>query len=300
MKKYIFIVLLFVICIGCFFPTGVFASEFDVLNKININYYFSLKDNDNGNLRFKLYDMTNSLVLDSKYDESSDSYYFNYQKSTINRNWDSCSQKLNEGCRFCAAEALYNYNCHNKAEHSLPLYFKYINEINNNEYNNIVNLYIDKQVHGQAINTFYTFYDYIPLIIENMKTNEKVIVLAAYNYYNWYAHSTELNLVNTLYNYVDSNEMFFEKYSDIDENINFMKNAVYEYSIELFEQFNNNPVASSELFYDNIASDSNNTISNISNPKTFNNGMLIIIFSIIIVIGSSVLIINKKKNKGDV
>ena len=54
-------------CVGGLIPTAVLAEEFDVLDKIYINYYFSLKDNDNGNLTFKLYDSTGSLSFDSKY-----------------------------------------------------------------------------------------------------------------------------------------------------------------------------------------------------------------------------------------
>ena len=263
MKKKSLFIMMIISCILYITPTKVFSEELDVLDKIYINYYFSLKDNNNGNLTFKLYDSTGTLSFDSKYDESSDSYYFNYQQSHLNIKWDYCIRMPISSCRYCSDNVRYRLGCHENATHELANYFKYINDISNSndiEYDTIPNLYIDKAVYRGMGSPFYNFYDYIPLVIENMKTNEKIIVLAAYNYHSWYAHSIEIDLVNTTYNYIDENVIFFEEYNSPAENIQFMRNAVFNYSTELLSQFNNNPIASSEMSFDNSDTD-------LSSPK---------------------------------
>ena len=330
MKKKSLFIMMIISCILYITPTKVFSEELDVLDKIYINYYFSLKDNNNGNLTFKLYDSTGTLSFDSKYDENSDSYYFNYQQSHLNIKWDYCIRMPISDCTYCDSFARYRLSCHENATHDLARYFKYINDISSFsdiEYDTIPNLYIDKQVYGGLGLPFYNFYDYIPLIIENMETNEKIIVLAAYNYHRWYAHSTEIDLVNTTYNYTDENGIFFEEYLYPANNIRFMRNAVFNYSSELLDQFNNNPIASSEISYDNsnilletnnsndlskpsiirfekinsVNGDTdenerdNNIIEKITNPKTWNNGVMVLIVSIILIIGSSYIFIKNKR-----
>ena len=106
-----------------------------------------------------------------------------------------------------------------------------------------------------------------------------------------------------------------------------MRNAVFNYSSELLDQFNNNPIASSEISYDNsnvlletnnsndlskpsiirfekinsVNGDTdenerdNNIIEKITNPKTWNNGVMVLIVSIILIIGSSYIFIKNKR-----
>lgn len=113
----------------------------------------------------------------------------------------------------------------------------------------------------------------------------------------------------------------------VDGSLSFMRSAVYDYSDELWEQLNNGPIASSEMNYDNssvlldgtfdlnkasiirlnnnsITNDDNdnsnnksdNIISNLSNPKTWNSGIIILIISMIVIIGSSYVLIKIKNN----
>ena len=113
----------------------------------------------------------------------------------------------------------------------------------------------------------------------------------------------------------------------VDGSLSFMRNAVYEYNDELWEELNNGPIASSEMSFDNSSvvidsSDSganistpsiirlknktndstnnnedNNIINVITNPQTGIKGLLVLIISLITVIGTSLIIITKKNNK---
>ena len=104
-----------------------------------------------------------------------------------------------------------------------------------------------------------------------------------------------------------------------------MKNVVFNYSNELWEELNNEPIASSEMSLDdssvviggngendltrpsvirfskksNTDQDTNQKeetiVDVITNPKTWNNGVIILVISMIIIIGSGVVLIRKRK-----
>ncbi len=156
------------------------------------------------------------------------------------------------------------------------------------------------------------------------------------HYYNQFISSsfTQLNLMNNTYLFVDETTMLNDSYL---ENVDFMRKTTLDYSDELWEELNNGPIASSEIMRDTINSstyryknksisgnqynlpeetlndyaqslpvltfkkndiDNNTNIVNvITNPKTFNNGVGILIISLLLIIGLSVFLIKKNKKK---
>ena len=139
-----------------------------------------------------------------------------------------------------------------------------------------------------------------------------------------WSFETNLYLSNGYYNVLS---LYNEKLNNpnsqrVDGSLSFMRNTVYEYSDELWEQLNNGPIASSEISYDdsivilnstgsgdlstpsviqfNKAKDTKdeekNIVDVITNPKTWNNGVIILVISMMIIIGSGFVLIKRKSN----
>ncbi len=151
---------------------------------------------------------------------------------------------------------------------------------------------------------------------------------------------TGLFFVNNTLKWKKELNYFRDRFLD---NLEFMRKTVLDYSDELWEELNNGPIASNEIYSDMISSgkyenkslssgnynvseetledyanslpllsfkkenNSNNDVSEednninivdvITNPQTWNNGVIVLIISIIVVIGSSFIIINRKNSK---
>lgn len=324
MKKYNFFVLLLVImCLGCFVPTGVFAAtsfvkESNVYNNIYINYSFSVKDDNGKNiegLNFVLYDKTKTLMFESEYNNTTKEYFFVDRKEEYQTQW-YLARYYNE--RVVLHNDFYQYVPYKK-----DLY----DTLN---WNDITLNVMDKyNLHGTRCEQHYydsgthcNYYDYIPMILEETNSGKQAIVFATMNLF---AHITEpywedsinryyvgISLVNTNSDDIMLKGFFGDR---VDDNIQFMRNAMYDYSDELWEQLNSGPIASSEMQYDNSDNDlssakviafkkngadaNNNTniVNTITNPKTFNNGVGILIISLLLIIGLSVFLIKKNKKK---
>ena len=151
-------------------------------------------------------------------------------------------------------------------------------------------------------------------------------------FYNIYEYYTD-KYINELYYYHSMLSYYNEELNNsdnqrVDGSLSFMRNAVYEYNDELWEELNNGPIASSEMSFDNSSvvidsSDSvannlntpsiiqlnnktndstnnnedNNIINVITNPQTGIKGLLVLIISLITVIGTSLIVITKKVRK---
>lgn len=339
-KNIILLVLMFVFCVGLFMPCSVFARENRIYNNIGINYRFSVQD-ENGNdvkdLKFRLYDKTGSLSFESEYDEDKNEYVFeeeeyNYDNAYI---WSDRLMPIN-----------YDYSL---STNSFSNYVKYSDEladiISESEFNIFLNKY---NLHGNFVydnypqTDHYNLYDYIPLTLEEKNTNNKKIIMLSLNIYfnkSHFNHEYCYYFVGTyLYNHLSLSNYNLSLMNSVygrsfEDNVEFMRNAVYDYSDELWEQLNTGFIASSEMNYDdssvvfdgqnldltkasilrfnkrdNVVKDddskgndidsnkTDNIINKITNPKTWNNGVIILVISMIIIIGSSYMLIKRKNN----
>jgi len=101
----------------------------------------------------------------------------------------------------------------------------------------------------------------------------------------------------------------------------FMRNAVFDYSDELWEELNNGPIASPEMslqnssviMYNSGSSDlstpsvirlnkkeeskPNSIIPNIVNPKTWTNGVIILVISLMLVTGIIIIVLKERSVK---
>ena len=312
MRKKSLFIFVFVMCIGFLIPRNAFAANVMIANEF-IDYRFSIEDDENDNYTFKLYNKTGSLSFESVYDSQSGEYVFskNYIASTY----------------------------HNTFSEN---YIKYSDEILNisskDDFDSMINRY---HLHGYyeydgtwGWNNFNIF-DYVPLILENTNTGLKKIVFASLvinsscdgnsqNFGSTCCYDPSVFLINntnydcSVFNYYYSNSF--------SNNISFMRNAVYDYSDELWEQLNNGPIASSEMSYDTSSvllgengsidlskpsiirfnkkselskgnnNEDNNIVNVITNPKTWNNGVVILVISMIVIIGSSFVLIKRRNN----
>ena len=334
-KNIILLVLMFVLCVGLFMPCSVFAREDRIYNNIGINYRFSVQD-ENGNdvkdLKFRLYDKTGSLSFESEYDEDKNEYVFN-ENEFFYKHVDSFFY-----------ERLSPIVSENEAD-----FRDYVN------YGDILSNIVDEQsfrtflenynlsgkcVLGGGIKDYFNYYDYVPLILEDNIGNKKILLASLNNFFLKYNHSEGYYYVGVyLYNNLLLSDDVLDLiagvygYYSYEENVEFMRSAVYDYSDELWEQLNNGPIASSEMNYDdssvvldgqnldltkasilrfnkkdNVIKDddsksndidsnkSDNIINKITNPKTWNNGVVILVISMIIIIGSSFILIKRKNN----
>lgn len=106
-------------------------------------------------------------------------------------------------------------------------------------------------------------YSYIPLILEEKGSTsnsiKKIVMASFYVYMMTEFAFMDLNIV--FVNNDSYEDEFDSHYGNIiSSNISFMRNAIYDYSDELWEELNSGPIASSEMQYDNTDND-------LSSPK---------------------------------
>ena len=260
MKKKFLLILLSVMCIGTFMSKEVFASEFAFYHNVNIDYSFFVKDNFGNNIKnlhFKLYDKTGVLLFESQYDDVDEYYYFKYDEKEYNTNEYYNNNEYNRDYNYYNMR--YSLQYWNERESRLRSYIPYYNKYDS--YDSINNMIISGSLHGTC-GTFWggdmcTTYTYLPMTIESVSSdfNYKKIVLASVNV-NYYDSSYDgLDSITGRVFLANSKRRWKSDYislkDTLDENIQFMRNAMYDYSDELWEQLNSGPIASSELQYDN-------------------------------------------------
>ena len=331
MKNKILLVLFSMVCIEIFIPKKVFAM--DTYYNQFIDYRFSILDNSGNSvegLKFKLYDQNNYFSYESEYDETDNVYYFKYDlDEDISSVFPSGLDNFFENYRDL------NYNsCDQFTDYYKSLF---------SDTSFITKDWLGCYKEGRY---FYlpnnTAYKLVPLILEELNSGNKKIVFGVLHFQNYYSGFLfyDFYCFNNIIEYdLDDYYMFrsnwelgvdYSKYTSIfphaEENASFMRNAVYDYSDELWEQLNNGPVASSELNLDDSSvvmggngandltkpsviqfSKKSNTnqdtnpkektiVDVITNPKTWNNGVMILFVSMIVIVGSSIVFIRKKNN----
>ena len=352
-KNIIMLVLMFVLCVGLFIPKDAFALE--VYNNVNIDYRFFVDENesDAGNLKFKLYDKSGTLNFESKYDSNTKQYYFEYDENGFYKEsyYDSYYNY------YIYRWSAYDWGSY---EANFREYVPYVDELYKSSENwdysipsktvflDFLSLYHLNGSYNDFGMFSYTFYTYVPLILENVDTGIKKICFASINVrQSWSIEFVHLFFVNNTTKWREENTTLGSSFL---ENVNFMRKTILDYSDELWEELNNGPIASSEISSNNQASanykyvnqsigtgeqnvpeetlddyanslpvlsfrktDSTNGTNNdgedtnknddskivdiVTNPKTWNNGVVILVISMIVTIGSSVVLIKKKSVK---
>ena len=345
MKKRNMFILFVVICIGLFIPKNTFALQ--VYNNVNIDYRFFVDEdeNDAGNLKFRLYDKSGTLNFESKYDSNTKQYYFEYNEIGFEEH---------ENNLYGDYLKPYEYNWNNY-EDNYRMYVPYKEQLLSFNSNDVIlfkKILSDNKIHGghglyygsEDRGPNFYFYTYVPMTLEERGSNTKKIVFSSFAYnkiFSWggyYGDFVQLLLVNNT-NKILENCMLYDNFLD---NVDFMRKTSLDYSDELWEELNNGPIASSEIYSNNKASanykyvnqsiiggirnvpeetiddyanslpvlsfkkvDStdedkdnntkNNIVNVITNPKTWNNGIVILAISMIVIIGSSFVLIRKRK-----
>ena len=345
MKNRLLTMITLMFCIGLLIPKAVFAES---KSYQYVDYRFTIQDEDGESiegLTFNLYDESGLFHFESKYNEEEKYYYFDDYIETQ----DISSAFPSELIDFY----IPNKGTENKCEIYNQTFERIINEsskfnIGCKECNHFPSLY---NYPPDSFSFFYSSNSTLPMILESDDHNIKIIVFVSLHYlyrYNKYQSPTVIVPYNFLKFIIVNNDDFSTNctysqgwnypqcdfYEQSEENardtiISFMRNAVYEYNDELWEELNNGPIASSEMSFDNSSvvidsSDSgannistpsiiqlnnkadtstnnsnnedNNIINVITNPQTGIKGLLILVLSLIIIIGSCFIII-KKKNK---
>ena len=241
--------------------------------KSNVNYRFKVK-NGNG-MNFKLHDISNTFNFSSLYDKDSDTY------SIVDNSSDSDYQ---DGIK----------------EFSKII----IDEVKNGNFSGLADKY--KSITSDNCSSDgCDIYTYIPMILEgeNKDNYAKQIVLGLLNvqyrqesgndYYD-IGLSIYNNTCDLLNSNIDANQS---------ELINLSRAIEKDYSSNLMNQYSDGSISMDEIYKDvdvnNVKDEYCNKLPVISlrqNPKTLNNGILVLIISMIIVIGSSFALIRKKHN----
>ena len=271
MKNKFFLILLVVMCFG-FVPKNIFALQV-YNNNVNIDYRFFVDEDeiDAGNLKFKLYDKSGTLNFESKYDSSTKQYYFEY---------DELEYPKNEFFTDDFYDYSYNYNnyrIHGYYNYDYDSYYDYwtYHENSYREYFpykdlaisvNGINTLINSD-HIQGFCKYYWYktnicntYFYLPLIIEtNTSTvSFKKIVFASVNFIfiNHEDSSSTSSYVKVFL--VNNTASWKSDYVSLKDsllnNIDFMRKTMLDYSDELWEELNNGPIASSEIYSNNKVS----------------------------------------------
>lgn len=155
--------------------------------------------------------------------------------------------------------------------------------------------------------TFWTSMGIVPMILEDNNTANKKIIFATIhnsvritNYWGWTMDNTPFEEYNFFNDY---NFELFNDDSSSNPNVIFMKNTIYDYSDDLWETLNSNYIASSEIndFVDNYSPPSSSPeesndiiVSDITNPETMANGIILLLISMIIVVTCSAFLIKKR------
>ncbi len=329
MKKNVLLIVFAIVGIGFFIPKDAMALVAG--NNVVIDYRFFIEENENneGKLKFKIHDAGNDLLLNSKYDTSKKQYYFEYDEISFRKVCSDC-------CNYAVDNMLleYNYRSYVPFQNVLATrWFTNADDFNDFAQEKGLSTYFFDFGH------FYYFYHYVPLILEEETTHEIRIVFAAFTYIRWYGYNlTQLLLVNNTQRI--SNDDLFSKNNSFIDNVSFIRRTSLDYSDELWEELNNGPISSPEIYNNNINSpsynylnksvnsdqynlpeesladyasslpvfrlksslpdneenDNNSVISKIINPKTWTNGIIILVISMIVIIGGSIVLMKRKNN----
>ena len=364
-KKNLFILLL-VMCVGYFAPIRVFAVEVNnyIYNNIDIDYRFFVDEekDQEGKKKFRLYDNSNILNFESEYNSATHEYLFNIKNENYEPFDDYGGRKFyginSSSIDFPAY--VRDYNMIAKFKNNLDMEDYILNHRvhgfckNDEDSYNIESPNCSSR--SFSIDDLCNYYDFIPMILEDTISGKKRIVFASFNLYSSFSYYGYMMCKDkSIYKDNQSNAYYAGVYlynhlnlSDDDlylldsvyglsfeNNIKFMRNAMYDYSNELWEELNNEPIASSEIHSNNKASanykyvnqsiiggirnvpeetledyasslpvlsfkkaDSidNNIVNVVTNPKTWNNGIVILVISMIVVIGSGFVLIKRKSN----
>ena len=242
----------------------------------NVNYRFKV-NNGNG-MNFKLHDVSNTFSFNSTYDKTSDTY--------------SIVDNINDSD--------YQEGIHNFSE-------IIINEVKSGNFKELANKY-NSITSDNCTSTSCNITTYIPLILEGENNGEmaKQIVLGLMNIQyreengNDY-YDINLNVYNNTCDLLNSN-------IDLDMNklINLSRAIEENYSNDLMDKYSNGDISLEDISKDE---DINNlkdkycndvpviSLRKISNPKTWNSGVIVLIISMIVILGSSVFIIKKRSVK---
>lgn len=345
MKKNSLLILLFVMCIG-FIPKNTFALQ--VYNNVYIDYRFFVDEDesDAGNLKFKLYDKSGALSFESEYYANSKQYIFGIDETSFLKKFADGEY----GYFGYYWESLDNANSEPSFREYIPYRDKLYNIKYANNVDNVSDFLSSNKLNGSVwINNYtWNYYTYIPMILEESNSGMKKIVFASVSVRNEHYDNdgslqtsfTQLYLVNNTNVHWQEPTMLNESFLD---NMKFIRKTMLDYSDELWEELNNEPIASSEIYSDNKASTNykyinqstidgtrnvpeetledyasslpvlsfkkvdstdedkdnntkNNIVNVITNPKTWNNGIVILVISIIVIIGSSIVLIKRKSN----
>ena len=264
MKKRSLFALLLVMFIGIFVPTEVLA--LDINNNINIDYRFYANDSNNtNNLTFKLYDKSNTINIESNFDDNLGYYYF--QKHDTDNLESIIDIYFPELKTIDFVDKFHqirrgNYGSTIDARMAVANEFKDLVDKNKLMGGNCTH-----SVYSDYCSTYMT----LPLILENLSTREKKIVYGAFHisivHEDWMAYYAEY-----IYNFSLINNGSIDYYFTREEvvgndgywlsnnAVEFMRNAMSDYTDELWEELNSGPIASSEMQYDNSDTD-------LSSPK---------------------------------
>ena len=357
MRKKIYLYLIILCCIFIF-PTVVRADEY---NYQYVDYHFVIQDDSGKNiegLHFKLYDESKLFQFESKYNEEDNYYYFDVytddkdisasipqemrvfgnEYERISNSCDAFSSNFDDivenypsfsvGTKNC----YYNNTYYSSYTYSVNRIIPLVLEEESKNIKKIVFGYLHYNIDFQ--NRYYKF---ILVNNESYKNKCEIEEDSFFQYWNdnrcrFFYNIGWGGLYGILYiGYSNSDYSYHNEdlnnpdNQKIDSSLSFIRNTVYDYSDELWEQLNNGPIASSEIHYDNssvlldgtldlnkasiirlnnnsITNDDNdnsnnksdNIINNITNPKTWNSGIIVLIISMIMVIGSGMFIIKKK------
>jgi len=325
-KKMLF--LLLIICIGLFIPRGVFAVS--TSSKQFVDYRFFIKDNDGKSIKglhFTLHDKDNLFNYSSQYNDDEGYYYFLFDSDADIK--DAFPEQLSN------IDYEFQYG-HIYEDNSDFIINDFKNRVSNtNKY------FLGKTSFAAWDNAFLTAYANEPLILEEKSINYKKIVFGSLHfslsgkgsyssfYYHFFLDNVENEYTRISCNKVEINE-YYEVWNDsrCSDYINlnntdaiFMRNAVFDYSDELWEELNNGPIASPEMslqnssviMYNSGSSDlstpsvirlnkkeeskPNSIIPNIVNPKTWTNGVIILVISLMLVTGIIIIVLKERSVK---
>ena len=240
----------------------------------NVNYRFKVK-NGNG-MYFKLHDLSNTFNFSSKYDKDSDTY------SIVDNSTDSDYQ---DGIK----------------EFSKII----IDEVKNGNFSELASKY-KSITSDNCTSTNCNIYTYIPLILEgdNKDNYAKQIVLGLVDIQYRQENGNDyydigLSVYNNTCDLLNSNID-----ADMSQLINLSRAIEKDYSTSLMNQYSDGSIALDDIYdevdVNTLKDEYFNKLPVISlrqNPKTLNNGVLVLIISMIVVIGSSLFAIWKRDVK---
>ena len=242
--------------------------------KSNVNYRFKVK-NGNG-MKFNLHDISNTFTFSSTYDKDSDAYLI------VDNSSDTDYQ---DGIK----------------EFSKII----IDEVRNDNFSELASKY-KSITSDNCSSTNCNIYTYIPMILEGENNGEMVkqIVLGLMNIQyredsgNDY-YDISLNVYNNTCDLLNSNIDL-----DMSKLINLSRAIEEDYSNDLMDKYSNGSISLEDI---SKSEDINSlkdkycedvpviSLRKVSNPKTWNSGVIVLIMSMIIVVGITSFTFSKKK-----